>query len=120
MPGFLPYSAAFYEITLINRAIWQGQVYYVFTFLAIVIFVVTITISETVIVYIYHQLVFEDYRWWWKSFFVPTGMGVYMMLLSIHYYMTVLNVKTWLAAWLYFVFSSVLAIMTSIVAGSIG
>eukprot|EP01064_Diplonema_japonicum_P033077 TRINITY_DN6438_c0_g2_i1.p1 TRINITY_DN6438_c0_g2~~TRINITY_DN6438_c0_g2_i1.p1 ORF type:complete len:645 (+),score=109.57 TRINITY_DN6438_c0_g2_i1:74-2008(+) len=120
LPGIVPFAAALTELSLLMRSIWQGQVYYVFGFLSLVFVVSVITVCLTVIVYIYYQLVFEDYRWWWKSIFVPSGMGVYYFLYAIHYYNSTLNVKTWLAAWMYFSFCGIVAVAITLIAGTVG
>eukprot|EP01059_Diplonema_ambulator_P032425 TRINITY_DN634_c0_g2_i1.p1 TRINITY_DN634_c0_g2~~TRINITY_DN634_c0_g2_i1.p1 ORF type:complete len:641 (+),score=187.64 TRINITY_DN634_c0_g2_i1:66-1988(+) len=120
LPGIVPFAAMHFELSLLMRSIWQGQVYYVFGFLSLVFVVCVVTVAETVVVYIYYQLVFEDYRWWWKSVLVPSGMGLYYFLYSIHYYNSTLNVKTWLASWMYFAFCFIVAMCITLISGTVG
>eukprot|EP01064_Diplonema_japonicum_P009090 TRINITY_DN1654_c3_g1_i1.p1 TRINITY_DN1654_c3_g1~~TRINITY_DN1654_c3_g1_i1.p1 ORF type:complete len:662 (+),score=100.79 TRINITY_DN1654_c3_g1_i1:53-1987(+) len=120
VPGLIPYAAAHFEISLIIRSIWQGQVYYVFGFLSLVILEVVITIAETVVVFTYYKLVNEDYRWWWSSFLVPSGMGTYFFIYSIVYFNTILNVQSYLAAWIFFCFTFNASLALVLVSGTIG
>eukprot|EP01060_Flectonema_neradi_P040118 TRINITY_DN903_c3_g1_i1.p1 TRINITY_DN903_c3_g1~~TRINITY_DN903_c3_g1_i1.p1 ORF type:complete len:627 (+),score=97.42 TRINITY_DN903_c3_g1_i1:54-1934(+) len=120
LPGIIPFGAAALELRLITRAIWQGQVYYVFGFLALVFVVVLVTVALTVITYIYYQLVFEDYRWWWKSLFVPSGLGFYYLLNSLQFYYSVLNVRSWTGSTVFFSFNIAAAISLNLMVGTIG
>eukprot|EP01059_Diplonema_ambulator_P004344 TRINITY_DN1404_c0_g1_i1.p1 TRINITY_DN1404_c0_g1~~TRINITY_DN1404_c0_g1_i1.p1 ORF type:complete len:646 (+),score=225.15 TRINITY_DN1404_c0_g1_i1:98-2035(+) len=120
VPGLIPYAAAHFEIALIIRSIWQGQVYYVFGFLTLVILEVIVTIAETVIVYTYYKLVAEDYRWWWPSFLVPSGMGTYFFIYSIIYFNTILSVQSTLGTWIFFAFTFNTALVLVLVSGTIG
>ena len=94
---------------------------HLFVFLATVFVVVVITVSETVLITIYYQLVFEDYRWWWKSFLIPSGMGVYYLIFSACYFNSTLQVSVWsLAAWMYVCFCLSMSIAIVLAAGTIG
>ena len=98
----------------------QGQILHLYLFLALVFVAVLVTISETVLVTIYYQLVFEDYRWWWKSVLIPSGMGVYYLLFAAHYYFEVLQVKSYLATWIYCCFCTGMTLSIVLSAGAIG
>ncbi|KAJ9472019.1 Transmembrane 9 superfamily member 7 [Diplonema papillatum] len=120
LPSVFAYGAAHYELSLILQALWQGQVYYVFGFLAVVFTIVMLTISVTSIIYTYQLLVNEDHRWWWSSFLVPSGVGVYFFANAAFYYSTVLNVDSSLGTWIYFSYSFIVAVAISFMSGTVG
>jgi len=105
LPGIVPFGAAFIELRFILSSLWQGMVYYVFGFLSLVFVVVLVTAILTTIVIIYYQLVYEDYNWWWRSIYVPGGMGIHFFLYSWYYYDTVLHVRSLLGTLIFFQFS---------------
>lgn len=120
VPGIVPFGAAFIELRFILSSLWQGMVYYVFGFLSMVFVVVLITTVLTTVVIIYYQLVYEDYRWWWPSVFIPGGMGLHFFLYSVHYFLTVLQLRTWLACAIFFQFSLFVSLAISLAFGTIG
>ena len=119
-PGLIPFGAAFVELRFILFSMWQGRVYYVFGFLAISGLTVAIAAAEVAVVMIYFLLVFEDHRWWWRSVVIPGGMGIWFFLYSFHYYSEYLQLKTPLAAVIYFETMAVLSVSIFISIGTIG
>ena len=101
------------------RAVWQGQVVHLFAFVALSMIAVAIALCETVLVVVYYQLVCEDHRWWWKSLVVPTGMSLLYLAFAVHYYFTVLMIRTWLAAWMYGCFCLVFTVAMALAAGTV-
>eukprot|EP01060_Flectonema_neradi_P014826 TRINITY_DN2148_c1_g2_i1.p1 TRINITY_DN2148_c1_g2~~TRINITY_DN2148_c1_g2_i1.p1 ORF type:complete len:630 (+),score=67.45 TRINITY_DN2148_c1_g2_i1:185-2074(+) len=120
IPGLIPYTASHLELKLILRAIWQGQVYYVFGFLTMVALVVMVSVCLTTIVYVYYQLVFENHRWWWRSMGITAGMSLYYFIYCMYYYSNVLKVRSWTGMVVYFSFTTVSAISIGIIVGTIG
>ena len=66
----------------------------VFVTLAFVLYVVIV--AEVAAVQTYIQLCREDYRWWWRSFYVGASSGIYLFLLGL----CTLPSKSSLSAWL--------------------
>eukprot|EP01065_Artemidia_motanka_P016560 TRINITY_DN20203_c1_g2_i1.p1 TRINITY_DN20203_c1_g2~~TRINITY_DN20203_c1_g2_i1.p1 ORF type:complete len:644 (+),score=215.92 TRINITY_DN20203_c1_g2_i1:52-1983(+) len=116
----VPFSGAYIELKFILGSIWQGLVYYVFGFLALVLVITMLTLSLTTVVAVYHTLVHEDYRWWWQSVTVAMGMGLHSFLYSWYYYATTLHVKSWLATFLFFEFTLVVATVIALVCSAVG
>ena len=77
LAGILPFGAMFIELFFIFSAIWENQFYYLFGFLFIVSLILCISTAQIAIVATYFMLCAENYRWWWKSFFVSGGSAVY-------------------------------------------
>eukprot|EP00760_Papus_ankaliazontas_P037911 PhM_4_TR8787/c0_g1_i2/m.90291/K17086/TM9SF2_4; transmembrane 9 superfamily member 2/4 len=118
--GVLPFGAAFIELVFILSSMWQGRVYYVFGFLALVFVIVSITCAEIVIVMVYFQLCYEDHQWWWRSFLMAASSGVHLFLYSVYYYNTALNIQQLTSTILYFGYMSMVSIFFGLVAGTIG
>eukprot|EP00992_Anisonema_acinus_P016034 TRINITY_DN9989_c0_g1_i1.p1 TRINITY_DN9989_c0_g1~~TRINITY_DN9989_c0_g1_i1.p1 ORF type:complete len:462 (-),score=87.40 TRINITY_DN9989_c0_g1_i1:173-1558(-) len=93
MAGILPFGAAFIELFFILSSLWLNRFYYVFGFLALVFIILTITCAEITIVMVYFMLCYEDYRWWWRSFFISGSSGFHLFLYSIFYFATTLRMK---------------------------
>lgn len=119
--GTLPFGAAFIELLFIFSSIWQGRIYYVFGFLALVFVLVVVTAAEVSIVYTYFQLIGEEYRWWHRSYFVAASAGVHMFLYSAYYFHTAMQqVQQLTSIILYFGYVSMMSISFSLVCGAVG
>ena len=119
-PGFVPFMIVFLELKFIFNSIWLGYVYYVFGFLAITLSLWMYTAALTSIVAVYYQLAYEDWRWWWRAFFVPSGCGVYVLAYSVYYYATALDIQSKAGTFLYFSYSLAFTVAYVLVAGTIG
>jgi len=120
MAGILPFGAAFIELFFILSSIWLNRFYYVFGFLALVVVILLITCAEITIVMVYFQLCYEDYQWWWRSFFISGSSGLHLFLYSIFYFHTTLTIHQFWSTVLYFVWMIVMAYAFAIVTGTIG
>eukprot|EP00759_Apiculatamorpha_spiralis_P026227 PhF_6_TR29309/c0_g1_i1/m.42981/K17086/TM9SF2_4; transmembrane 9 superfamily member 2/4 len=118
--GVLPFGAAFIELVFILSSIWQGRVYYVFGFLALVFVIVVVTVSEITIVMVYFQLCYEDYQWWWRSFLMSASSGVHLFLYSAYYFFTALTVQQLSSSALYFGYMSMVSAFFGLTTGTIG
>lgn len=80
LAGILPFGAVFIELVFILSSLWQGRVYYVFGFLALVFVIAVITCAEISVVIVYFQLCYEDHHWWWRSFLSSAASGGHLFL----------------------------------------
>ena len=90
--GILPFGAVCIELFFIMSAMWLHQIYYVFGFLMIVVFILIATCAEITIVMCYFQLCNEDYRWWWRSFLSSGSAALYLFLYSVWYFVSKLDI----------------------------
>ena len=120
VPGIIPFGAAFIELRFIFNSLWQGMVYYVFGFLALVFFIWVLTTALTTIVIVYYQLCFEDWRWWWPSYFVPGGCGLHFFAYCVYYYGTQLNLQSGASSLLYFTYTGMASIAYGVMVGTLG
>merc|ERR1712050_586405 len=81
--GVLPFGAVFTELFFIMSSLWLHQFYYLFGFLALVLFIVIVTCAEVSIAFTYFQLTSEDYKWWWQSFFASASSALYVFMYAI-------------------------------------
>ena len=96
------------------------QIYYVFGFLALVLVILTITCAEISIVMVYFQLCYEDYNWWWRSFFISGSSGLHLFLYSVFYFCTTLRISNFWSGLLYFGWMSVMSYTFMVMTGTIG
>ena len=120
IPPIVPMAILLMELKFILSSIWQGVVYFVFGFLALVFVVWMVTVVMTTIILLYYQLTFEDYRWWWRSLIMPGGMGLHFFGYAVYWYMTQLTIKTTLGTIIYFCYMGAISLAYGMAAGALG
>nr|XP_022903969.1 transmembrane 9 superfamily member 4 [Onthophagus taurus] len=120
MAGILPFGAVFIELFFIFSAIWENQFYYLFGFLFLVFIILVISCSQISIVMVYFQLCGEDYHWWWRSFVVSGGSAIYILLYSIFYFITKLEITEFIPTLLYGSYTLLMVITFWLLTGTIG
>ena len=118
--GILPFGAVFIELFFIMSSVWLQRFYYVFGFLALVIFILLLTCAEISIVLCYFQLCNEDYNWWWRSFLTAGSSGFYLFAYSIMYFFTQLEIIGFVPTLMYFTYNFVFAMLFFLITGTIG
>nr|CCA22643.1 endomembrane protein 70like protein putative [Albugo laibachii Nc14] len=118
--GILPFGAVFIELFFIMSALWLHQIYYVFGFLFLVVLILIATCAEVAIVLCYFHLCAEDHRWWWNSFLTSGAAAIYLFLYSILYFMTKLNITSFISGLLYFGYMGMISITFFFMTGTIG
>ncbi|CAH8432679.1 unnamed protein product [Heterobilharzia americana] len=127
IPRQIPYQSfcsrplmAFLSLFFIFNSIWGAQFYYMFGFLFLVFIMLVITISETSILMCYFQLCGEDYRWWWRSLYTGAGTSFYLFIYSMHYFVTRLEFRDAVSAFLYFGYITIILWLNFLFTGCIG
>jgi transmembrane 9 superfamily protein 2/4 len=118
--GMLPFGAAFIELVYILSSFWQGRVYYVFGFLALVYLILFITCAEVSVVMVYLQLCYEDYHWWWRSFLLSASAGFHLYLYSLYYLIKVLTIRQPTSIVLYLGYMGTISSLFGLVTGTFG
>ncbi|TFA99187.1 Transmembrane 9 superfamily member 7 [Trichoderma ghanense] len=122
LAGLIPFAVIFIELLFVFQSIWQDKssYYYVFGFLAVVLAILMLTISEVTIVTIYAQLCAENYHWWWQSFFVGGGSAFWVFLYSLWYYFFKLHISGFVSSMLFFAYSFLACCVYGLLTGTIG
>jgi transmembrane 9 superfamily protein 2/4 len=118
--GVLPFGAVFTEMFFIMSSIWQHQFYYLFGFLFLVLVILIVTCSEVSISLAYFQLTAEDWRWWWRSFFVSGSSAGFIFLYSVLYFFSKLQVTKTVTFFIYFGWMSVASLTFMLLTGTVG
>ena len=118
--GILPFGAVVIELYFIMTAMWLHQLYFVFSFLFVVLLILIITCAEITIVMCYFQLCNEDYRWWWRSYLSAASSGAYLMLYSLWYFFAKLKIVGFVPSVLYFSYMAMISVTFAMLTGSIG
>lgn len=118
--GVLPFGAVFSELSFIMTSVWHHKFYYLFGFLTLVMIILVITCAETSIVFTYFQLAAEDYRWWWRSYWVSAFSAVYYFLFSVLYFFDSLEISSFTSTILYFGYNALVAYTFFLLTGAIG
>jgi transmembrane 9 superfamily protein 2/4 len=118
--GILPFGACFIELVFILSSFWQGRVYYVFGFVALVFVILTVTCAEVAIVLVYFQLTNDDYHWWWRSWLMTASAGFHLFLYSLYYLVTALSIQQISSTLLYIGYMSLAGTLFGIYTGAIG
>lgn len=118
--GILPFGAVCIELFFIMSALWLHQIYYVFGFLMIVLFILIATCAEITIVMCYFQLCNEDYHWWWRSFLSSGSAALYLMLYAVWYFISKLEITGFVSIAIYFGYMFIISLAFFLLTGSIG
>jgi len=118
--GILPFGAISVELYFIMTAVWMQQLYYIFSFLFLVMIILILTSAEISIVLCYFQLCAEDHRWWWKSVCWAGSCSGYMFLYSVWYYMQDLDMDGIVPTLLYFGYSGLISFCFALITGTVG
>ena len=119
LTGLIPFSAIFIEFIYLLGYMWRYQVFYLASFLTLSIIFLVILSSEISIIFIYLNLNRGDYNWWWKSFFVSASPTLYILILSVYYFLY-LNISRFTAILVYFLIMGLISVITALVCGSCG
>lgn len=118
--GLVPFAALFLELRFILASLWQGMVYYVFGFLAVVCILWAITCALTSVVVVYHRLCAENYHWWWMSFAAPSSLGLHLYAFMSYYFFSQLAIQSSAATLIYFLYMALATLLYVLGSGAIG
>lgn len=86
LAGFLPFSAIYIELHYIFSSMWGHKMYTLFGILALAFGMLLLVTCFITIAFTYFQLILEDYRWWWHSFFSGGSTGIFVLAYCFYYY----------------------------------
>jgi transmembrane 9 superfamily protein 2/4 len=118
--GILPFGAVFIELYFIMSSVWLQRFYYVFGFLALVLFILLVTCGEMAIVLCYFQLCNENYMWQWRAFLNTGSAGLFLFGYSFVYFSSTLEIMGVVSTMLYFGYMFVASMGFLLVTGTVG
>jgi transmembrane 9 superfamily protein 2/4 len=118
--GILPFGAVFIELYFIMSSVWLQRFYYVFGFLALVLFILLVTCGEMAIVLCYFQLCNENYLWQWRAFLNTGSAGIFLFGYSFVYFSSTLEIMGVVSTMLYFGYMFVASMGFLLVTGTVG
>lgn len=116
--GIFPFGAIAIEMYFIYNSIWFNRIYYMFGFLFFCFILMLITCMLVTLLLIYFSLCNENYKWQWKSFFVSSGISVYVFLHAM--ILSKLNLGGLTSIVLYVGYSFLIAASVGLMCGTIG
>lgn len=79
------------EFTYLVDSIFKQHMYAMFTFLLINAVLQAIVVSLLSMVQTYMQLSYQNYDWWWRSFFIGGSGGIYICSYMLYFLVTHMN-----------------------------
>lgn len=120
--GLIPFGTIYIELIFIYRSVWleKTSFYYMYGFLLFTILLLSIVVIETVIVAVYLSLIYGDYRWQWRSFWIGSSVAWYIEVYSVYYFFTHLNLTDFSSVILFFAYTTILSVLIGLATGSLG
>jgi transmembrane 9 superfamily protein 2/4 len=117
--GIIPFFTFFIEFVYLLKSLWVFQVYYLASFFSLSLLFSIILTSEISIIFVFVNLCYGDHKWWWKSFFVSASPSLYILILSVYYFLY-LNISRFTAILVYFLIMGLISVIAALVCGSCG
>jgi transmembrane 9 superfamily protein 2/4 len=118
--GILPFGAVFVETFFILSSIRLHRVYHFFGFLFTVFIILVVTCIEISIVMCYFQLCSGDYNWWWRSYFTSGSSALHLLIYSLVYFGTKLELIQFVSSFLFFGYIVLISMFFFVLTGTIG
>ncbi|PKS09011.1 hypothetical protein jhhlp_003624 [Lomentospora prolificans] len=120
--GLIPFAVIFIELLFMFRSVWQDKsgYYYVFGFLAVVSFILMVTVAEVTIMTVFMQLCAENHNWWWRSFLIGGSSSVWVFAYCAWYYFFKLNITGFVSTMLFFGYSFMACCVYGLLTGTVG
>ena len=117
--GIIPFFTFFIEFVYLLKSLWSFQVYYLASFFSLSLLFSIILTSEISIIFVFVNLCYGDYKWWWKSFFVSASPALYVFIYSILYFFQI-GLTRFSAIVIYFLIMILISMVIALVLGSLG
>ncbi|RKP09647.1 hypothetical protein THASP1DRAFT_28561 [Thamnocephalis sphaerospora] len=119
LAGIIPFGTIFLQEYLLLQYMWGDRFYYFYGFLgASFLLLATVSVLVTLAM-TYFQLCSEDYRWWWRSFFVGGSASIYIFAYTLLHCCIRLGISSPVSGFLYLVHALVASVVLGVALGSI-
>jgi len=115
--GFLPFGAIFVELYFIMNSLWFNRLYYMFGFVFLSYGVMIITCAAVTIMFVYHLLCAENYRWQWRAFNSAGASAAFVFGFSLIYWILRLRYTGFTSMVLYLGYSSLISFLVFVLTG---
>ncbi|CCC68473.1 hypothetical protein NCAS_0B03890 [Naumovozyma castellii] len=117
--GLFSFGSISVQLYFIYTSLWFNNIFYMYGFLLFSICLFTMTITLVTILFTYHSLCQENWKWQWRGFFIGgLGCSIYVLLHSLFFIELKLGGFTNIL--LYMGYSSVVTALIFLVTGSVG
>lgn len=122
LAGVLPFAVMFIELLFVFKNLWQDKTgyYYVFGFMALISFLLLITIIEVTMVAIYMRLCTENYHWQWYSFAIGGSSSIWVFGYCVWFYFMNLHIEGFISSMLFFSYSFLACAVYGVLTGTVG
>lgn len=117
--GFIQYLVVCVEFLAIMQSVWRAKMYSLFWFLLVDVLLLIVVIGLLSIIQTYLQLQYENFAWWWRSFFTGASGGIYLALYSIFYMFEEFDVSNIDSDMIYLIYMVIIVGGYSLMAGMI-
>eukprot|EP00026_Physarum_polycephalum_P005569 Phypoly_transcript_05604.p1 GENE.Phypoly_transcript_05604~~Phypoly_transcript_05604.p1 ORF type:complete len:620 (+),score=103.10 Phypoly_transcript_05604:34-1893(+) len=109
--AILPFGVSFNEVYDLMEAMWSHHVYYFFNYVLVIFVLLTIIIAEVSVVLCYFSLANENYHWWWRAFYIPGMVVVYIFLMAMFFVGMDLELKSGASVFLYLSYTAIMLLV---------
>jgi transmembrane 9 superfamily protein 2/4 len=119
--GIVVFASIYVQVYFIWHALWTNMSYYYLFGLLLAVSIAMCLIAGEIPMFAVHlSLCYEDYRWWWIAFRIPTSVSIVFFGYSIYFILRIYRPPDWSSIAVYLFFPSAVAIALAYVNGSIG
>eukprot|EP00388_Colpodella_angusta_P014989 GDKJ01037282.1.p1 GENE.GDKJ01037282.1~~GDKJ01037282.1.p1 ORF type:complete len:687 (-),score=112.87 GDKJ01037282.1:30-2090(-) len=109
------------EVSFIVRSVWTRELYSLFGFLFVTLVLFIVASATIGIVTTYVAISKENWRWWWRSFFTPASVAIFLFIQTLSHAFNVMRSDiTMSAISIYALYSLLLCCAIGVMAGAIG
>ena len=117
--GMIQFASVFTEFKYLIESVWRNQMYAMFGFLLVNFLLHSVVVAMLSVVQTYFTLCYQNYEWWWRSFWVGTSGAFYLMLYSVYYMLTEMDVDVFSSDLVYLLYMYMFCILFALMSGMI-
>lgn len=119
--GLIIFSVYFVDVFFIFRSLWTNLSYYYLFGLLLFVFVAMIVVSaEISICFVYLNLLYENYNWWWNAFRIPASTGLVLFVYCVFYMLNIYKPPDAASVVVFLIFSAIFGLALALTTGSAG
>ncbi|KAG2210064.1 hypothetical protein INT47_003500, partial [Mucor saturninus] len=118
--GIISFSALYVDMFYVIQSVWTEKYYYVSAILLVVLSISGMIMSITSIAVTHLDFYYEDYEWWWKSFYISFVSSVFMFIHMLYHYYTNSSLVITVPTVIYLGYSLITCAIYGLCMGTIG